>query len=693
MPNISASPNARLLERPLAQLLWHDPLVRFGLPGAIVIVTLIAIQAPAAPPLTLLAAWAAVLGAAISIVAGLARRPTSEQAFWWLWVAALGTGAGARAVAHRLVAGQPPTRVPEAHLAQMLMAVDIARMLFFLLVALALLSAPGTGRRHRGLHPARRSQWMGAVILAFGLAVYFGLLNVRTGSSLAAADARLQLVGTSVALGLAAAHAYLALRQGAERRWRGIHGLLALTLALWPLGGPWWFVALATLAVAARIRHGLPDTSVHRPMSSTLPVAANSLLVPAAVVLPVLHLTACGFDLLNHSFRPIREIVVLLGAAGIGSLAVIEQRRLRESSWAAQRRTMRFAEAAFEGIAEMKDGRIIGANHQLASMFGYAAGELEGRSIAELIGPIDRNRLSKRLRRARKVPVEVQGLRRDRTTFRAEIRTRGFADAVATTQAIAVCDITDRLDLEAKLQQAQKAEIAGRLVGGLARDFNNQLTVILGRSELMMLEDARPSRKDVAEIRQAAEAAASVTRQLLVFAGPQQPAPRVVDLGEVVGAVADSFLERVIPLETEMVVERESECLPVRADRHQLEQLVLGLSLRALDGAPLGSAIHVRAAQRKSTQDNPTRADQELGHESAELEVWVTRPLGFEDGDLEGEETQARSSTSLSTQDSALAALASIAKRNGATLDVDEDTDESRNLVRYRVRFPLLATG
>ena len=97
-------------------------------------------------------------------------------------------------------------------------------------------------------------------------------------------------------------------------------------------------------------------------------------------------------------------------------------------------------------------------------------------------------------------------------------------------------DITEHLRLEAQFQQAQKMESVGRLAGGVAHDFNNMLSVILGYAELALeqVDPAEPLHADLEEIRTAAKRSADLTRQLLAFARKQTIAPRVLDLNETV---------------------------------------------------------------------------------------------------------------------------------------------------------------
>src|SRR5207245_1018550 len=108
-------------------------------------------------------------------------------------------------------------------------------------------------------------------------------------------------------------------------------------------------------------------------------------------------------------------------------------------------------------------------------------------------------------------------------------------------------DVTERLRLEEQLRQAQKMEAVGRLAGGVAHDFNNILTAILGSAELLIqdLPEGHEHRIDAEEIRRAAQRAADLTRQLLAFSRQQELAPKVLDLNAVVQGV-ERMLRRLI---------------------------------------------------------------------------------------------------------------------------------------------------
>lgn len=138
--------------------------------------------------------------------------------------------------------------------------------------------------------------------------------------------------------------------------------------------------------------------------------------------------------------------------------------------------------------------------------------------------------------------------------------------------------------LQTQLAQAQKMESIGRLAGGVAHDFNNMLTVILGHAELALARaDSPPSvQGDLVAIQRAAEHSADLTRQLLAFARKQPIAPMVLDLNETVGGIL-KMLRRLIGEDIDLAWMPGANLWPVRLDPSQIDQLLANLCVNARD--------------------------------------------------------------------------------------------------------------
>jgi two-component system, cell cycle sensor histidine kinase and response regulator CckA len=158
-------------------------------------------------------------------------------------------------------------------------------------------------------------------------------------------------------------------------------------------------------------------------------------------------------------------------------------------------------------------------------------------------------------------------------------------------------DVTERRKLEAQFQQAQKMEAVGRLAGGVAHDFNNLTTVILGYCELLLPEfkAADLHRADLEEIHKAGTRAAALTRQLLAFSRKQIIEPTVLDLNAVVSEMR-AMLGRLIGEDVMVVVDPEPELALLKADRGQVEQVVMNLAVNARDAMPKGGTLTITTA-------------------------------------------------------------------------------------------------
>jgi two-component system, cell cycle sensor histidine kinase and response regulator CckA len=153
-------------------------------------------------------------------------------------------------------------------------------------------------------------------------------------------------------------------------------------------------------------------------------------------------------------------------------------------------------------------------------------------------------------------------------------------------------DVTERRELEARLQEAQKLEGIGRLAGGVAHDFNNMLTAILGNVDFAMhmtsLDDVRPL---LEEIRLTAERSAALTAQLLSFARRQLIEPKVLSPSALLAAI-EALLRRLLGERTTLNVRLQSAG-NVRVDPSQLEQVVLNLITNARDSMPHGGRVEL----------------------------------------------------------------------------------------------------
>lgn len=156
-------------------------------------------------------------------------------------------------------------------------------------------------------------------------------------------------------------------------------------------------------------------------------------------------------------------------------------------------------------------------------------------------------------------------------------------------------DITDRVVLEEQFRHSQKMEAVGQLAGGVAHDFNNILTAVLGYADLLLgrMAPTDPSRPAVEEIRKGGERAAALTRQLLAFSRRATTQPRIVDLNATIRNLQE-MLGRLVGDNIRFQLELSDSLRRVRVDPVQLEQVIVNLVVNARDAMPQGGVITIR---------------------------------------------------------------------------------------------------
>ena len=165
---------------------------------------------------------------------------------------------------------------------------------------------------------------------------------------------------------------------------------------------------------------------------------------------------------------------------------------------------------------------------------------------------------------------------------------RGLGDAAVL---LSITDSTEEKRLRRQVAQATKMQAVGQLAGGVAHDFNNVLTAIIGYCDLMLLRHTPGDSDydDIQQIRANSNRAASLTRQLLAFSRQQTLRPVVLQLPDVVSEVSQ-LLKRLMGDKIEFAVRHDRELGPVRADPQQLEQVIINLAVNARDAMQSNAA-------------------------------------------------------------------------------------------------------
>jgi PAS domain S-box-containing protein len=238
-----------------------------------------------------------------------------------------------------------------------------------------------------------------------------------------------------------------------------------------------------------------------------------------------------------------------------------------------------------------------------------SADELVGCSLTDFVVPAERATVIRRLHLQEQegqklAPFQYHGLTRDGREFEIEVHA-SLVEYQGAPAVLAVArDLTERRQLEEQLRRSQKLEALGRLAGGVAHDFNNLLSVIIHCGELLLQGSETGEQPALARnILEAARRGALLVRQLMAFSKTQSLQPELVDLNQVVHGM-DQVLGRLIGPGITLDFQLEADLGLVRADRSQMEQVLLNLVLNARDAIDGEGRISVRTARAEPGDDS-----------------------------------------------------------------------------------------
>jgi PAS domain S-box-containing protein len=256
-----------------------------------------------------------------------------------------------------------------------------------------------------------------------------------------------------------------------------------------------------------------------------------------------------------------------------------------------------------------KNGYLAECNDALAKMYGRAsARELIGKPLSDflILNDPDTRQFMENFIRAGYQTTDQESYEMDsrgqKKIFRNTMSGMVVDGHWVRTWGI-TRDVTERVHLEEQLRNAQQMEAIGRLAGGVAHDFNNILSVIMGHGELLLAASGADERAHgLEQIRRAADRAASLTQQLLAFGRKQVLQPKVLDMNDVVADV-QKMLSRVIGEDIELIASLHPSLLSVKADPGQVEQVLMNLAVNARDAMPQGGKLKMETFNLEVTAE------------------------------------------------------------------------------------------
>ena len=276
-----------------------------------------------------------------------------------------------------------------------------------------------------------------------------------------------------------------------------------------------------------------------------------------------------------------------------------------EEAAAAELRFARLFNSAPIAIATVdREGTISTTNAAFVRLFGRAVDGVPARKVT-LASLADADG-AESLRKALDAAIAGQGMiepvdiafeddkeRSGRVYLSPVERAEGESEA-AIAYAI---DTTEQRALEMQIAQSQKMQAIGQLAGGIAHDFNNMLTAIIGFSDFLLINHrpTDPAFQDIMNIKQNANRAAGLVRQLLAFSRQQTLRPERMQLGDVLSELS-ILLGRLLGENIELKLDSGTDIWPVKADLHQFEQVIINLAVNARDAMPNGGKLAIRTA-------------------------------------------------------------------------------------------------
>ncbi len=287
------------------------------------------------------------------------------------------------------------------------------------------------------------------------------------------------------------------------------------------------------------------------------------------------------------------------------------QKALQES----EDRFQRLFEEAPVGICMLSSGGVISsANQTLAGMMRLPLEAINGRPLTHFVPKENLSKLQDWLAKitgGEKKEGHIDLVLKGSATVFTQIYARKFA--MGDSVVMHFIDLTEQKNLERQFTQSQKMQAVGQLAGGVAHDFNNLLTAMIGFCDLLLLrhKPGDASFADIMQIKQNANRAANLVRQLLAFSRQQTLQPRTLDLTDVLTELSH-LMRRLIGANIELQLTHSSDIGLIRADQGQIEQVLINLVVNARDAMPQGGKLFIRTRNVVNQESRKISHDETL---------------------------------------------------------------------------------
>ena len=365
---------------------------------------------------------------------------------------------------------------------------------------------------------------------------------------------------------------------------------------------PWWMARLQDNAeIAIEELSDLPPEAV----------AEREILqdqgIRSLLVVPIrskgMLIGYLGFDSVRRRQRWSADALALVRMVADIIANALERKQAAEALLESERRYRTLFEAASDAIFVMKGELFFDCNSQTLQVFGCGRERIIGVPPDKFSPPLQPDGRSSKEKAREKIRAAYAGqpqffewvhLRGDGTPFIAEVSLTRIDLAADVYLLAMVRDVSERKKLEEQLLQAQKMEAIGILAGGVAHDFNNILSAIVGYGSLLQMKVERggPLSDYVERILAAGERAANLTSSLLAFSRKQEAELLPIDINDAIYGF-HKILARLIGEDIDFSLNLASESLVIDADSRQFEQVLMNLATNSRDAMPRGGRLTI----------------------------------------------------------------------------------------------------